>query len=84
MKRRWYRRDHRGTAGIEVEHPEHGRGWVWGSGHGVVTVRFETRHTGVGPVRSLRAEDPELKVAPLLPMTHQVPDDPATEEPGEA
>ena len=49
--------------GAEVEHDEHGRGWVWGSGLGVVTVRFETRRTGIGPVRSLRADDPALHLS---------------------
>ena len=52
-----------------------GRGWVWGAGHGVVTVRFETRLTGVGPVRSLPADDPGLRPAPLLPMAWQLPQD---------
>ena len=47
--------------GMDVEHDEHGRGWVWGSGKGVVTVRFETAETGPGPVRSLRADDPALR-----------------------
>lgn len=61
-------------AGMEVEHPDHGRGWVWGAGHGVVTVRFESRLTGVGPVRSLRADDPELRVAALLPMEWERPE----------
>ena len=28
--------------GMDVVHDEHGQGWVWGSGRGVVTVRFET------------------------------------------
>ena len=31
--------------GLDVAHDEHGRGWVWGSGLGRVTVRFETRDT---------------------------------------
>jgi DNA polymerase-4 len=46
--------------GMDVEHREHGRGWVWGSGRGVVTVRFETAATGPGPVRSFAADDPAL------------------------
>ena len=61
--------------GEDVEHDVLGRGWVWGSGHGVVTVRFETRLTGVGPVRSLPIDDPALRRADLLPMAYQVPDD---------
>ncbi|MBS45444.1 MAG: DNA polymerase IV [Nocardioides sp.] len=47
-------------AGQDVEHDEHGRGWVWGAGRGVVTVRFETATTGPGPVRSFPADDPAL------------------------
>ncbi|WP_370289064.1 DNA polymerase IV [Nocardioides sp.] len=47
--------------GADVVHDEHGRGWVWGSGRGVVTVRFETADTPPGPVRSFRADDPALQ-----------------------
>lgn len=46
--------------GVDVVHAEHGRGWVWGSGKGVVTVRFETADTPPGPVRSFPADDPAL------------------------
>jgi DNA polymerase-4 len=46
--------------GSDVEHVEHGRGWVWGSGRGVVTVRFETAATGPGRVLSFAADDPGL------------------------
>lgn len=46
--------------GMDVVHAEHGRGWVWGSGRGVVTVRFETAESPAGPVRSFRDDDPEL------------------------
>jgi DNA polymerase-4 len=46
--------------GMDVVHVEHGRGWVWGSGKGVVTVRFETAETPPGPVRSMPADDPHL------------------------
>ena len=35
--------------GMDVVHNEHGPGWVWGSGVGVVTVRFETADTPAGP-----------------------------------
>lgn len=44
-------------AGIDVRHPEFGHGWVQGAGHGVVTVRFETRSTGPGPARTFAADD---------------------------
>jgi len=46
--------------GMDVVHSEHGRGWVWGAGRGIVTVRFETAETPPGPVRSLPADDPDL------------------------
>ena len=45
---------------MDVVHAEMGRGWVWGSGRGVVTVRFETAETGPGPVRSFKIDDPAL------------------------
>ena len=50
--------------GMDVVHEEHGPGWVWGSGVGRVTVRFETAETGPGPVRTFRADDPQLSRAP--------------------
>ena len=48
------------SPGVDVVHTEHGRGWVWGSGRGIVTVRFETAETPPGPVRSFPADDPAL------------------------
>ena len=47
---------------MDVVHTELGKGWVWGSGRGVVTVRFETAESGPGPVRSFREDDPALTV----------------------
>lgn len=49
------------AAGMDVVHAEMGRGWVWGSGRGVVTVRFETAETPAGPVRSYAVDDPDLQ-----------------------
>jgi DNA polymerase IV len=49
------------SPGMDVVHDELGRGWVWGSGRGVVTVRFETADTPAGPVRSYAADDPALQ-----------------------
>ncbi|MGI8536813.1 MAG: DNA polymerase IV [Mycobacteriales bacterium] len=52
------------SPGMDVEHDDLGPGWVWGSGLGRVTVRFETRGTPPGPVRTLRADDPALRARP--------------------
>ena len=50
----------------DVYHPDFGHGWIQGAGHGVVSVRFETRATGPGFVRSFAAEDEELRPADPL------------------
>ena len=49
--------------GQDVSHTEHGAGWVWGSGRGLVTVRFEGPLTPPGPVRTFAADDPDLRPA---------------------
>ncbi len=48
--------------GLDVEHDLHGPGWVWGAGRGRVTVRFETRDTPPGPVRTFIDDDPALRL----------------------
>jgi DNA polymerase-4 len=53
--------------GMDVVHADLGPGWVWGSGAGRVTVRFETADTGPGPVRTFRDDDPALSPLPLEP-----------------
>jgi DNA polymerase-4 len=35
---------------------------VWGAGLGRVTVRFETRETPPGPVRTFADDDPALRM----------------------
>ena len=61
--------------GMDVEHATMGRGWVWGSGRGVVTVRFETADTGPGPVRSYPVDDADLTAwRPEPPDGSTVPD----------
>lgn len=50
--------------GVDVEHVQLGRGWVWGAGLGRVTVRFETCDSPAGPVRTFAADDPELSRCP--------------------
>ena len=57
--------------GQDIVHTAHGRGWVWGSGRGRVTVRFETADTPPGPVRTFAIDDPDLSV-----FTPDVPVDP--------
>ncbi|MFE6864363.1 DNA polymerase IV [Nocardia sp. NPDC057668] len=52
--------------GLDVEHPEFGHGWVQGAGHGVVTVRFETRSSGPGPAHTFAVADPLLAKADPL------------------
>ncbi|WIM98326.1 DNA polymerase IV [Actinoplanes oblitus] len=49
--------------GQDVRHDEHGVGWVWGSGLGLVTVRFEGPLTAPGPVRTFPVGDPLLHPA---------------------
>jgi DNA polymerase-4 len=51
------------VAGRDVDHVAWGPGWVQGSGAGWVTVRFETRDTPPGRVRSFRVTDPDLRPA---------------------
>ncbi|OYN80877.1 DNA polymerase IV [Mycolicibacterium sphagni] len=46
--------------GDDVSHSGLGHGWVQGAGHGVVSVRFETRGTGPGVMRTFPADNPEL------------------------
>jgi DNA polymerase-4 len=57
--------------GLDVHHAVHGDGWVWGSGLGRVTVRFETRDTPPGPVMTFAMDDPDLTVRPSqIPSPH--------------
>ncbi|MGU3499114.1 DNA polymerase IV [Mycobacterium sp. C31M] len=49
--------------GDDVSHTEFGHGWVQGAGHGVMTVRFETRASGPGTARTFRADLPEISRA---------------------
>ncbi|KAA1250590.1 DNA polymerase IV [Mycobacterium simiae] len=51
------------SIGDDVAHPDLGHGWVQGAGHGVVTVRFETRGTGPGPARTFPVDTEEIAVA---------------------
>ncbi len=49
--------------GDDVCHDQFGHGWVQGAGHGVMTVRFETRASGPGSARTFSADDPEVRGA---------------------
>ena len=51
--------------GDDVIHRDFGHGWVQGAGHGVVTVRFETRGSGPGQARTFPVETNEIN--PLTP-----------------
>jgi len=53
--------------GMDVTHDDLGPGWVWGSGRGLVTVRFETRYSSPGPVHTLDASDPALRPGTVEP-----------------
>ncbi len=46
--------------GDDVVHPGYGHGWVQGAGHGVVSVRFETRASGPGVMRTFDLDTAEL------------------------
>ena len=52
--------------GVDVSHDQHGHGWVWGSGLGRVTVRFESKDTPPGPVRTFAVDDPALRRVDLI------------------
>jgi DNA polymerase IV len=49
--------------GDDVVHTEYGHGWIQGAGHGVMTVRFETRSTGPGPARTIPDDDSDTQRA---------------------
>jgi DNA polymerase IV len=49
--------------GADVVHDEFGPGWVWGTGLGRVTVRFETARTPPGPVRTFALDEAALRPA---------------------
>ena len=61
-------RGHGWFPGADVVHDDHGRGWVWGSGLVRVTVRFETRSSGPGPIRTLAADNPALHPVGIEPL----------------
>ena len=58
--------EERFRTGSDVRHPEFGHGWVQGSGHGRVSVRFETAATGPGRMRTFSEDDPDLEPADPL------------------
>jgi DNA polymerase-4 len=49
--------------GDDVTHRELGHGWVQGAGHGVVTVRFETRGSGPGQARTFASDTDDITPA---------------------
>jgi DNA polymerase-4 len=46
--------------GDDVVHPELGHGWIQGAGHGVMTVRFETRASGRGLARTFPVDTADI------------------------
>lgn len=46
--------------GDDVTHTTYGHGWIQGAGHGVMTVRFETRSTGPGQARTFPGDTPDI------------------------
>jgi DNA polymerase-4 len=46
--------------GDDLTHRDLGHGWVQGAGHGVVTVRFETRGSGPGSARTFAADTDDI------------------------
>lgn len=61
-------RGHGYYPGADIEHVEHGRGWVWGSGLGRVTVRFESRYSGPGRIATFTLDDPALQLTDPEPL----------------
>jgi DNA polymerase-4 len=49
--------------GDDVTHVVHGHGWVQGAGHGVMTIRFETRSSGPGPAHTMPHDTPDVRRA---------------------
>ncbi|MDT5216689.1 MAG: polymerase [Mycobacterium sp.] len=47
--------------GDDITHTEFGHGWVQGAGHGVMSVRFETRASGPGVMRTFADDSPEVE-----------------------
>lgn len=54
------------NVGDDVTHTEFGHGWVQGAGHGVMSVRFETRGSGPGMMRTFADDIPDLRRADPL------------------
>ncbi|MCP9272675.1 DNA polymerase IV [Mycolicibacterium arenosum] len=52
--------------GDDVVHDRFGHGWVQGAGHGVMSVRFETRASGPGVMRTFPVDDAEIRRADPL------------------
>ncbi|GAA1474114.1 DNA polymerase IV [Corynebacterium felinum] len=53
----------------DVSHPEFGHGWIQGAGHGIVTVRFETRASEKSFIKTFPVDDPLLEPAdPLVSL----------------
>jgi DNA polymerase IV len=62
---------YRWMPGMDVTHTVHGPGWVWGTGRGRVTVRFETADSAPGPIRTFDDGDPNLMPAVFSASSQQ-------------
>ena len=61
--------------GTEIEHEEFGRGWILATSRKSIGVRFETRRTGPGRVRTILKDDPLMTRPAILPMRWQRDED---------
>ena len=73
--------------GDDVRHPDFGHGWVQGAGHGVVSVRFETRASGPGLMRTFPIGAELTSANPLDSLDwpdYQTPSAPSLDDVGDS
>lgn len=54
--------------GTEIEHEDFGRGWILATSRKSIGVRFETRYTRPGRVRTIQKDDEKMSRPKILPM----------------
>lgn len=52
----------------DIRHRDYGHGWIQGLGHGVMSVRFETRTSGPGRTRTFSLEQADAELEPADPL----------------